>query len=138
MMNEDSKERHGGGPLRMRYKVLVSDPLVEAGKKLKVIDRAGVGLDNVDADSASARGIIVMNTPGGNTISTCEHTLSMMLALSRNIPQANQSLKSGEWDRKRFMGVELLGKTLGIIGLGRIGAEVAKRACAFGMKVVAY
>ncbi len=124
--------------LIVRSSTKVNKELIDAGKKLKVIGRAGVGLDNVDADAASARGIIVMNTPGGNTISTCEHTLSMMLALSRNIPQANQSLKSGEWDRKRFMGVELLGKTLGIIGLGRIGAEVSRRAVAFGMKVIAY
>lgn len=124
--------------LIVRSSTKVTKEIVEAGKKLKLIGRAGVGLDNVDADAASKRGIIVMNTPGGNTISTCEHTLSMMLSLSRSIPQANQSLKSGEWDRKRFMGVELLGKTLGIIGLGRIGTEVARRAASFGMKVIAY
>lgn len=106
--------------------------------RLKVIGRAGVGLDNVDLEAATQKGIIVMNTPAGNTISTAEHTLSMILALSRNIPQANASTKKGEWKRSRFMGVELYGKVLGIVGLGRIGSEVARRAFAFGMRVLAY
>ena len=116
---------------------LTADIIKEA-KKLKVIGRAGVGLDNVDVKQATKQGIIVMNSPGGNTISTAEHTMSMMLALSRNNPQASASLKRNEWDRKRFMGTELYGKTLGIIGLGRIGSEVAKRSQAFGMQVIAY
>lgn len=112
--------------------------LIEAGAKLKIIGRAGVGLDNVDLKSATARGIIVMNTPGGNTISTAEHTVSMILSMSRNIPAADLSMKKGEWKRKDFMGVELYNKTIGVVGLGRIGMEVAKRALSFGMRVKAY
>ncbi len=105
---------------------------------LRIIGRAGVGLDNVDLDTATKKGIIVVNAPAGNTISTAEHTMSLIMALSRNIPQANKSLKGGQWDRKRFMGVELYGKTLGIIGLGRIGQEVAGRAISFKMNIIAY
>ena len=105
---------------------------------LKVIGRAGVGLDNVDIAAATKKGIIVVNAPAGNTISTAEHAMSLMMALSRNITQANASLKNKEWNRKKFMGVELYGKTLGIVGLGRIGAEVASRAVAFKMNVLAY
>lgn len=112
--------------------------IIEEGANLKVIGRAGVGLDNVDLETATKKGIMVVNTPGGNTTSTAEHTMSMILALSRNIPQADKSIKSGQWNRKKFMGVELYGKTLGIIGLGRIGSEVAKRASGFKMKVMAY
>ncbi|MCP4650939.1 MAG: phosphoglycerate dehydrogenase [PVC group bacterium] len=112
--------------------------IINEAKNLKVIGRAGVGVDNVDIDAATTQGIVVMNTPGGNTISTAEHTVSMMLALNRNIPQANVSLKNGEWNRKKFQGKELLKKTLGIIGLGRIGFEVAKRAQSFGMRTIAY
>lgn len=124
--------------LLVRSSTKVNKEIIDAAVKLKIIGRAGVGLDNVDAEAASKRGIIVMNTPGGNTISTAEHTLSMILSLSRNIPQATASIKSGHWDRKSFMGTELYGKVLGIIGLGRIGSEVAKRANAFGMKVLAF
>jgi len=112
--------------------------IISAAEKLKVIGRAGVGLDNVDLEAATQKGIIVMNTPGGNTISTAEHTMSMILALSRNIAQANASTKKGEWKRSKFMGVELYNKVLGIVGLGRIGREVAKRAGSFGMKILAY
>jgi D-3-phosphoglycerate dehydrogenase len=112
--------------------------IIEAADKLKVIGRAGVGVDNVDVEAASKKGIVVMNTPGGNTVSTAEHTVSMLLALNRNIPQANASMKSGAWDRKKFTARELSGKCLGIIGLGRIGMEVARRAQSFGMKIVAY
>ncbi|MFH1093046.1 MAG: phosphoglycerate dehydrogenase [Candidatus Omnitrophota bacterium] len=112
--------------------------IINASKKLKVIGRAGVGVDNVDVEAATKKGIVVMNTPGGNTISTAEHTVSMLLALNRNIPQANVSMKSGQWDKKKFMSRELHGKCLGIIGLGRIGIEVARIAQAFGMKVIAY
>ncbi len=112
--------------------------IIEAASKLKVIGRAGVGIDNIDLEAASKKGIVVMNTPGGNTISTAEHTVSMLLALNRNIPQANASMKSGAWDRKSFSSRELLGKCLGIIGLGRIGVEVAKRAQSFGMKIIAH
>lgn len=124
--------------LIIRSATKVTKELIQQAQNLKVIGRAGVGLDNVDIPAATRKGIVVMNTPGGNTISTAEHTLSMILALSRNIPQANRSLKNKEWDRKRFMGTEIYGKVLGIIGLGRIGAEVARRAAAFGMKIVAH
>lgn len=123
--------------LLIRSGTKVTKEIIKAADKLKVIGRAGVGLDNVDLEAASKRGIIVMNTPGGNTISTAEHTMSLILALSRNITKADVSIKKGEWERKKFMGVELYGKILGIIGLGRIGAEVTKRANAFGMKVLA-
>ncbi len=124
--------------LVVRSATKVTKDVIEAAKKLKVIGRAGVGLDNVDLEAATQKGIIVMNTPAGNTISTAEHTFSMILALSRNIPQANASTKKGEWKRSKFMGVELYGKTLGIVGFGRIGSEVAKRALSFGMKILAY
>ncbi len=124
--------------LIVRSATKVTKDIIGAAKNLKVIGRAGVGLDNVDLEAATQKGIIVMNTPGGNTISTAEHTTSMILALSRNIPQANASTKKGEWKRSKFMGVELYGKALGIIGLGRIGTEVAKRALSFGMKILAY
>lgn len=105
---------------------------------LKVIGRAGVGLDNIDLKAATSKGIIVMNSPSGNTISTAEHTMSMMLALSRNIAAADKSIKAGEWNRSKFTGVELYNKVLGVVGLGRIGQAVAKRAMSFGMKIIAY
>jgi D-3-phosphoglycerate dehydrogenase len=112
--------------------------LIAAGKKLKAIARAGVGVDNVDLDAASRQGIAVMNTPEGNTVATAEFAFGLMLALARHIPQAYDSLNSGKWDRKSFMGVELRRKTLGIIGFGRIGRALARRAQAFEMNVVAY
>jgi len=124
--------------LVVRSATKVNKDIISAAAKLRVIGRAGVGLDNVDLDAATQKGIIVMNTPAGNTISTAEHTMSMILALSRNIPQAYASTKKGEWKRSKFMGTELYNKTLGIAGLGRIGSEVAKRALSFGMKVLAY
>ena len=124
--------------LLVRSATKVTGDIIKSADKLKVIGRAGVGLDNVDLEAATQKGIIVMNTPAGNTISTAEHTMSMILSLSRSIPQANGSMKKGEWKRSKFMGVELYNKTLGIIGLGRIGTEVTKRALAFGMKVLAY
>ncbi|MDO8525586.1 MAG: phosphoglycerate dehydrogenase [Candidatus Omnitrophota bacterium] len=124
--------------LLVRSATKVTKDVIEAAAKLKIIGRAGVGLDNVDVAAASKKGIIVVNTPAGNTISTAEHTFSMILALSRNIPQADLSMKKGEWERKKFTGVELYGKALGIVGLGRIGTEVAKRALSFGMKVLSY
>lgn len=122
----------------VRSSTKVTKAVIEAGDKLRVIGRAGVGLDNVDVDAASKKGVIVLNAPAGNTISTAEHAMSLMLSLSRNVAKADRSIKNGEWDRKRFMGVELYGKTLGIVGMGRIGTEVAKRALSFQMKVVAY
>lgn len=112
--------------------------IIERADKLLVIGRAGVGIDNVDTQAATQRGIIVMNTPGGNTTSTAEHTIAMMLALARKIPAAHSSMKSGKWDKKSFMGVEFHGKTLGVMGLGRIGQEVVKRMKAFGMTILGY
>ena len=106
--------------------------------RLKVIGRAGVGTDNIDKDAATKCGVVVMNTPGGNTTSTCEHTFALLFALCRNVPEAHASMMAGRWDRKKFMGTEIWGKTLGVIGIGRIGAEVTKRAMAFEMKVIAY
>ncbi|MBN1353281.1 MAG: phosphoglycerate dehydrogenase [Candidatus Omnitrophica bacterium] len=124
--------------LIVRSETKVTKDIIKHAKKLKYIGRAGVGLDNVDVNEASKSGIIVMNAPGGNAVSTAEHTFSLILALSRNIPQASASVKKGEWNRKKFMGIELYGKTLGVIGLGRIGTEVAKRAASFQMRVIAY
>jgi D-3-phosphoglycerate dehydrogenase / 2-oxoglutarate reductase len=112
--------------------------LIEAAPNLRVIGRAGVGVDNVDVEAATKRGVIVMNTPGGNTISTAEHAFSLMVSLARNIPQADASVKASKWDRKSYEGVELYGKTLAILGMGRIGTEFARRAIAFGMRVLAY
>jgi D-3-phosphoglycerate dehydrogenase len=112
--------------------------LIAAATKLKVIARAGVGVDNVDLEAASAKGIAVMNTPAGNTVATAELAFGLMLALARHIPQAYGSMQAGKWDRKSFMGTELRGKTLGIIGFGRIGRAIARRAAAFEMTVIAY
>lgn len=136
--NELVKKIKGYDALIIRSGTTVTKKIIQAADNLKVIGRAGVGLDNVDVAAASKKGIAVMNAPAGNTISTAEHAFSLMLSLSRNIPQANNSVKNGKWDRKKFMGVELYGKTLGIIGMGRIGAEFAKRALSFGMKILAY
>ncbi len=124
--------------LIVRSSTKANKDMILAADNLKVIGRAGVGLDNVDLEAATKKGIIVINTPAGNTISTAEHTMSLLLSMARNIPQANASLKSGQWQRSKFMGTELYNKTLGIVGLGRIGSEVARRALAFGMKVLAY
>ena len=116
----------------------VTAEVIAAAKNLKIIGRAGVGVDNIDVAAATARGIIVINSPGGNTIAATEHTMAMMLAMSRNIPIANETLQKGEWNRKKYVGVELRGKTLGVIGMGRIGSGVAKRALAFDMNVIGY
>ena len=124
--------------LVVRSQTKATAKLIEAAKMLKVIGRAGVGVDNVDVDAATKRGIIVMNTPGGNTISTAEHAFSLMVSTARSIPQADASMKAGKWDRKNFEGVELYNKTLAILGMGRIGTEFARRAIAFGMRVLAY
>ncbi len=112
--------------------------IIEKADNLRVIGRAGVGVDNVDTEAATRKGIIVMNTPGGNTTSTAEHTIAMMISLARKIPAADASMKAGKWDKKAFMGVELNGKTLGVFGLGRIGQEVTKRLRAFNMHVIGY
>ena len=116
----------------------VTADVLERATNLKIIGRAGVGVDNIDVQAATERGIIVINSPDGNTIAATEHTFAMMLAVSRNIPQANQTMHVGKWDRKKFVGVELRNKTLAIIGLGKIGAGVAKRAQSFDMNVIAY
>jgi len=124
--------------LIVRSETKVTADLLDAANSLRVIGRAGVGVDNIDVSAATIRGVVVMNAPDGNTITTAEHTIAMLIALARSIPQASSSLKSGRWDRKKFVGVELQGKTLGIVGLGRIGRVVASRARAMGMMIVAY
>lgn len=124
--------------LVIRSATKVTAEIIEAADKLKVIGRAGTGVDNVDKVAATKKGIVVMNTPGGNTITTAEHAIAMLFSLARKIPQATASMKSGKWEKKKFMGVELYNKTIGIIGLGRIGSEVAKRTQCMGMNVLAY
>ena len=122
----------------VRSETKVTRKLLEAAPRLKVVGRAGVGVDNVDVEAATTRGVVVMNTPGGNTITTAELTFFMLGALARKIPAAHATMAAGKWDRKAFQGTEVAGKTLGILGAGRIGTEVGKRALAFGMRVVAY
>ena len=124
--------------LLVRSQTKVTEAIMKAGTRLKVIGRAGVGVDNIDLDAATQRGIVVINAPDGNTIATCELTFAMMMATARQIPQAYRKTVSGEWDRKTFVGVELRNKVIGIIGMGRIGSEVAKRAKVFGMQVMGY
>ena len=124
--------------LVVRSQTKVTAKVLAAATNLRVIGRAGVGVDNVDVPAATARGIIVMNTPGGNTISTAEHAFSLMVSTARSIPQAHASVKAGKWDRKSFEGVELYGKSLAVLGMGRIGSELSRRALAFGMRVLAY
>src|SRR6266480_1003032 len=122
--------------LLVRSAVQVTKEVLAKAPKLRVIGRAGVGVDNVDLDAATAAGVLVMNTPGGNAVSVAEHTLAVMLAMARYIPQATASTKSGKWEKKKFLGNELRGKTLGIVGLGSIGREVARRARSFEMRIV--
>ncbi|HAX75923.1 MAG TPA: phosphoglycerate dehydrogenase [Cyanobacteria bacterium UBA11372] len=124
--------------LMIRSGTQVTKEIIAAGKQLKIIGRAGVGVDNVDVPAATRQGIVVVNSPEGNTIAAAEHAIAMMLSLSRYIPDANASVKSGKWDRKSFMGVEVYKKTLGIVGLGKIGSHVATVARAMGMKLLAY
>ena len=124
--------------LILRSGTRVTADVVAAADRLKVIGRAGVGVENIDVDAASKKGIVVMNTPGGNNVTTGEHTLSLMLALARHIPQAAASLKAGKWNRQKFTGVELCNKTLGVIGLGNVGRVVAERALGLRMKVLGY
>lgn len=123
--------------LLVRSAVKVNHDVLSKAPKLRVIGRAGVGVDNVDLKAATAAGVLVMNTPGGNAVSVAEHTLGLMLAMARSIPQANASTKGGKWEKKKFLGTELRGKTLGVMGLGSIGREVVKRARAFEMRIVA-
>ena len=124
--------------LIVRSETKVTADLLDDATSLRVIGRAGVGVDNIDVQAATIRGVVVMNAPDGNTITTAEHTIALLISLARSIPQANSSLKAGRWERKKFIGVELQGKTLGIVGLGRIGRVVASRARALGMQIVAY
>ena len=122
--------------LAVRSATKVTADVIAAADNLKVIGRAGIGLDNVDAAAASKRGIVVMNTPGGNTITTGEHAIAMMFSLARQIPQATASMKAGKWEKSKFMGAEIYDKTLGIVGIGRVGSIVADRA--FGIEDACY
>ncbi|MCI0632659.1 MAG: phosphoglycerate dehydrogenase [Actinobacteria bacterium] len=124
--------------LVIRSQTRVSAEVIERGDNLKVIARAGIGIDNVDVDAATRKGVMVVNAPQSNIVSAAEHTVALLLAQARNIPQANEELKRGRWDRSRWRGVEIQGKTLGVIGLGRVGALVALRCAAFGMRVIAF
>ena len=124
--------------LVVRSATKVTSEVIARAGRMKVIGRAGTGVDNIDLDAATRKGILVMNTPGGNTISAAEHTVSMLLSLARNIPQAHMSLVRGEWERKKFTGTEVFEKTLGVVGLGKIGREVASRCLGLGMKILGY
>lgn len=135
---ELEREIGGASALLVRSKTKVTPDLLKKAPKLKFVGRAGVGIDNIDVPASTAHGIVVQNVPGGNTISAAEHTVALILALSRNIPQADASTRAGQWKREKFVGTELQGKTLGLVGFGRIGKEVAKRAQSFEMKVIAF
>ena len=124
--------------LVVRSQTQVTAGVLAAAENLKVIARAGIGLDNVDVEAATRRGVVVVNAPRSNIVSAAEHTIALLLAQARNIPQANDRLKHGSWERERFRGVELQGKTLGVVGLGRVGVLVAQRAAAFGMRIIAF
>jgi D-3-phosphoglycerate dehydrogenase / 2-oxoglutarate reductase len=128
----------GAAALVVRSATNVDEAVLQAGRELVVVGRAGVGLDNVDVAAATRRGVMVVNAPESNIISAAEHTMALLLALARNIPQAQAALVAGRWERSRFAGVELYGKTLGVVGLGRVGTLVAERAAAFGMHLLAY
>ncbi len=132
---EAIRDAHG---LVIRSGTKVTADVIEAGQELLVIGRAGIGVDNVDVPAATARGIVVMNTPGGNTVTTAEHAVALLVSLARHIPQATASMKAGRWEKKQFMGLELYNRTLGVIGLGRIGRIVASRAKGLGMKVIGH
>src|SRR6267378_667032 len=116
----------------------ITAELLENPGKLRAVVRAGVGVDNIDVAAATRKGIVVMNTPGGNTISTAEHTITLLMALARHVPAADATIHQGKWDRNKFIGTQLAGKTLGVIGLGRIGREVARRAAGLDMKVIGF
>ena len=128
----------GYDALIVRSETRLTREIIEAAGKLQVIGRAGIGVDNIDVQAATEKGVVVVNAPTGNVISAAEHTIALMLALARHIPDANASLKSGHWERKRFLGLEVRGKTLGIIGLGQVGSEVARRARGLEMRVLAH
>ncbi|HEX5066321.1 MAG TPA: phosphoglycerate dehydrogenase, partial [Myxococcota bacterium] len=124
--------------LVIRSATKVTKEVIAAGARLAVVGRAGIGVDNVDVPAATAKGIVVMNTPGGNTVTTAEHALALLISLARHIPQATASMKAGKWEKNRFVGMELYNRTLGVIGLGNIGRIVAERAQGLGMKVIAH
>ena len=124
--------------LVVRSETKVTEPVISAGGNLQVVARAGIGVDNIDLDAATRAGVAVVNAPIGNTVAAAEHTVALMLALARNVPQAYASMKEGQWQRSAFMGIEVRNKTLGIIGLGRVGSEVARRAASFGMRLIAF
>src|SRR5436190_10826097 len=128
----------GASALVIRSATQVTADVLEAGDGLVVVGRAGIGLDNVDVEAATRRGVMVVNAPQSNVLSAAEHTIALLLAQARNVPQADRDLRGGAWNRARWEGVELHGKTLGIVGLGRVGVLVAQRALAFGMQLVAY
>src|SRR5437868_1149396 len=124
--------------LVVRSETRVTAPIIDAGHKLRVVGRAGVGVDNIDVSAATRKGILVVNAPRGNIVAAAEHTIALLFALARSVPQADASVKRGEWTRSKFIGTEIRGKTLGIIGLGNVGSEVAKRAHGLEMEVIAY
>jgi D-3-phosphoglycerate dehydrogenase / 2-oxoglutarate reductase len=124
--------------LLVRSATKVTRDLPAAAPRLRIVGRAGTGVDNIDVSAASARGVLVVNAPGANSISVAEHACALMLALARSVPAADRAMKDSKWEKKRFLGTELRGKTLGVAGLGRIGQEVAQRARAFGMRVIAH
>src|SRR5438046_8376322 len=128
---------HAADGAIVRSGTRITAELLEAPGKLRAIARAGVGVDNIDVPAATRKGVVVMNTPGGNTVSAAEHTVALMLALSRRIPAADATMKAGGWDRNKFVGTQVAGKTLGVVGLGRIGREVARRAVGLDMTVIA-
>src|SRR5207244_6885569 len=124
--------------LVVRSETKVTARVLEAGRRLRVVGRAGVGVDNIDVPAATRLGVLVVNAPRGNIIAAAEHAIALLLALARNIPQADASVKRGEWQRSKYTGVEIRGKTLGVVGLGNIGSEVAKRAQGLEMEVIAF
>src|SRR5205807_9183523 len=124
--------------LVVRSETRVTAPIIDAGHKLRVVGRAGVGVDNIDVSAATRRGILVVNAPRGNIVAAAEHAMALLFALARWVPQADASVRRGEWTRARFVGVEVRGKTLGVVGLGNVGSEVAKRAHGLEMDVIAY
>src|SRR5256714_2281735 len=128
----------GAEALIIRSATKVTEPVLDAAEDLVVVGRAGIGLDNVDVGAATRRGVMVVNAPQSNILSAAEHTMALLLAQARNVPQAHAALKSGKWERSRWEGIELHGKVLGVVGLGRVGALVAQRALAFGMRLAAY
>jgi len=128
----------GYAGLIVRSATKVTEAVIERAEALRAVGRAGAGVDNIDINAATRRGIVVMNTPGGNSVSTAEHSVAMMMALARNVPRATASMKAGIWEKSAFTGIELAGKTVAVLGMGRVGREVAARANGLGMRVLGY